>query len=1125
MYKIYTKTVYGPPGRMRQILRIMKLTTFIIFFALMQVSAATLAQRVTVTEKTISLRQLFNEINKQTGYNVIWSADQVNGDRIVPAGFNNTPLLEVLNKTTENTNLTYTIEDRTVVIRERSPGLLDRVKSAVGAEVTVTAKVYNELGQPMAGVTVRQKDSQNGTTTDAKGGFTLTVPDNNAVLVFSFVGYETVELRAKDIVTGSIITLKVAVSNLKEVVINKGYYNESRELSTGDVNFVTAKEIAEQPVANVLEALQGRVPGLVITQNTGLPGGNFSVQLRGQSSFQSGSYPIYIIDGVPYSSDLPSTFPYARGGDGTLLNSTLGGGNPLNYLNPYDIESVEVLKDADATSIYGSRAANGAILITTKKGKAGRTKVDLNIQSGFSSPGRTLDMLNTQQYLTVRKEAFKNDGLALPANAYDVNGVWDTTRYTNFTKMLTENTAHFNNAQVSLSGGSTNTQFLVGAGYSSQNTGFKTLIPNDGVNEQGSVHFNINHSSEDQKLKLAFTGSYNSGRNTVQGTDFTRVALGYAPDTPPLFNADGSLNWAPLAPGQVGTFYNQLSFLYNKYRSVSANLVGNAVISYELLRGLQIRSSFGYTNTQIDEILTNPTLAYDPGYMITSGSASYQESNTHSWNIEPQIDYHVQINKGIFSALLGSSFLENTNAITGLQGSGYISDALLENPQSAGSLVSSSNSSQYKYNAIRMRLNYNWEDKYIINLTANRDGSSRFGPGKQFGNFWSAGAAWIFSKETLIAKSLPFLSTGKLRGSYGTTGNDQILNYQFMDIYQPTLYPYNGTGALYPQTLFNPSLAWEIDRKLEVGLELGFLKDRIIIEASYYRNRSGNQLVSAPVSSVTGYTSINENLPATIQNSGTEILLNTVNIKAKDFSWLTSFNLSFNHNKLLSFPGLATSGYQNAFIIGQPITIMRSYHLIGVNPTTGVYQFATANGTPTYSPNPNTDRTVLTNIAPKFTGGFQNSIAYHGFTLDFLFEFRKQTGVNLFGAGILNRPAGSLANIPLDIFLHTWHSPGDQAIYEKYTQSNSGPARNGYNFSKNSDFIYGDASFIRLRNVSFSWELPGSWQRKVHLRNCKLFIHAQNLWTITGYNGIDPESQNSSAPPSRVWTTGLQVGL
>jgi TonB-linked SusC/RagA family outer membrane protein len=1109
------KTRARHPVGFGQMVKIMKLTCFLLTVAFLHVSAGGFSQQVTLSLKDVPIEKVFREIERQTGYGFLYNKKMFADFPNVTIDVKDASIETVLNRCFQSVAMEYLIDKQTIIIRPK----VEAEKAVKAADTTirrdivreVVGLVFDETGEPLSGASIKLKNGKVVAITDAKGQFKLKNVNSDATIVISFTGYaeKMVPLEGK---ADFKIAMSLATNKLDDVQVI-AYGTTTERLNTGDVTTVTSKEIEEQPVSNPLAALEGRVPGLFIAQTTGAPGGGFTVQIRGQSSLLNGNNPFYVIDGIPYPSQTLG-----------LINTTLQNGNPLNFINPADIESIEILKDADATSIYGSRAANGAILITTKRGKAGKMRFNLDAYSGNGQVTREMKILNTQQYLQMRDEAFANDGATPdPTADFDLT-YWDTTSNTDWQKELLANTAHYDDAQASLSGGTTNTQYLVSGGYHRETSVFPVILPDEGADEKASMHFDLLSSSEDHRFKLDLNGSYVSDLNTVQSNDFTQSAYTLPPDAPKVFNSDGSLNWAPLAPGQQGTWSNPFALLYQKYTGRTSNLVGNALISYALLPGLLVKSSLGYTNTQTDEILTYPTSSDDPGLNVTSGISNFNTTNTHSWIIEPQIDYRLKLGMGIFSALTGLTFHENDAAGQNIVGRGFVSDALLENIQSAGSLSTiSSTSTQYKYNAAYGRLNYNWQDKYLLNLTARRDGSSRFGPGKQFANFGAIGAAWIFSNESFFQEDLHFLSFGKIRASYGTSGNDQIGDYRFLDLYTPTSYSYQGIQGLYPANLFNPDLAWELDKKLEGGLELGFLKDRINLNASYFRNRSGNQLVTTPVSAVTGFNSIPANLPALVQNSGIEVMLNVTNIKSKYFYWKTSINVTIPRNKLLSFPNLASSPYANVFIVGQPITIQRLFHESGVNDTTGIYQFATSKGGLTYNPTFNVDNTSVVNVAPRFYGGFLNSFQWKGFTLDVLFQFAKQTGPNVFNTEFYM--PGMMANQPAVVLNH-WQKLGDMKPFEQFSQNYSGPAYNAFgNYLYASDFVYSNASFIRLKNLSLSYDLPINWIQKCHIKAVRVYIHGQNLLTITKYDGNDPENQSSYLPPIKVWTAGFRITL
>lgn len=1120
MYNIYPKkNGYQPPrGYLNKLLLIMKLTTIILITVILHVSASSLAQKVTLAEKNTQLVDVFGHIRTQTGYDFVFAGSDLQGLKPVTINVKNEGLTTVLQKIFAGQPLQFTIEDKLVTIEGKKESLLDKLKAAV-AQITITGKVTDETGQPMFGVTVKVKDGNSATSTDNKGSYTITAPDNNSVIVFSFIGFETQEYAAKNIVNGSTIVMKASQTNLREVVVNKGYYTERQELSTGNTSRVTGKEISEQPVSDPILALEGRVPGLYVQQSSGIPGAGSIIRLRGQNSIANGNDPLFIVDGVPYTSSGINSPQLPGGAVGVPSQFLVPGQNagkgfsPFNNLNPQDIESIEILKDADATAIYGSRGANGVILITTKKGKAGQTLVDANVYTGFGNTTRQMDLLNTQQYLAMRHQAFKNDGQLPGANDYDVNGAWDTTRYTNWQKELIGGTSHFNNAQVSISGGNTNTQFLFGGGYSKQTT----VYPGDYNDRKASMHFSLNNVSTNGKFHSTLSAQYVNDNNQIPDVDFTSAALSLAPDAPALYDSKGNLNW------QSGTWNNPLATLLLTQQAISTNLIGNLNLSYEVLPGLQVKSNFGYTRMELTQNRMRPaTYFYGP----PSASRRLHQFGTNYVNtirIEPQLSYSRNIGQGKLEALIGITDERDHQNSFGITATNFPSDVQIGNIFAASSLSSGGSfDAQYNYSAIYGRLGYNWKEKYLINLTGRRDGSSRFGPGNQFGNFGAIGAGWIFSKEKFISDNFSFLSFGKLRASYGTAGNDQISNYQYLSAYGfNTSNTYQNVNTISPNNIGNPYFGWEVVKKLEAGIELGVLNDRIRLNVDYYRNRTGNQLVGQPLPTTTGFTSIQANLPAVVQNKGLEFQLNTININNKAFSWSTSINLSIPTNKLISFPGLSTNTtYANSLAIGKSIYAVKLLHYTGLNGETGTYTFEDVNHDGTLG---SADYQFLSQIAQKYYGGFLNSINFKGWQLDFLIQFVKQTGRNyLVNPNLF--PAGYLGNQPTAV-LGAWREPGDKTTIEIYTQNGGSQATSAHASYQGSDASISDASFVRLKNVSLSYQLPQKWRNALMLKNARLYFQAQNLITITNYLGLDPETQGQNLPPLRMITTGIQIGF
>lgn len=1108
MYKIILKNSGVPRGYIFKMLLIMKLTTIILITSLLQVTAASFGQRLNLTQKNVTIEKILIEVKFQTGYDVLVFTSKFKTDSKINADFKNASLEQVMDKIVSSDRFTYSIEDKNVVIKEKEPSFLDRI-AAITAAIDIHGRVLDPEGRPLSGATLTVVGSKNSSITSQSGEFHLHNVSENAKIRISYIGYFTRELKATDDL--SKITLEINDSKLDEVQVI-AYGTTTKRLSTGNVTTVSAKDFENQPVSNVLSVLSGRVPGMNITQISGMPGGGYNLDIRGRNSISSGSDPLYIIDGVPVPSQSVNVLENST-------NNPNASGYILNYINPSDIQSIEVLKDADATSIYGSRGANGVVLITTKKGKPGKTTFSLNAQTGISQMNQVKKYLNTEQYLEMRREAFKNDGITPTLAAAPDLLAWDQTRYTDWQKVLLGRKAHFTDIQASLSGGGSNFQYLLSSGFQKRTT----VVPGDFNDQKGSFHFSSSYDSEDHKFKATLTGNLMVDDNRLPEFDPTSSIMTTAPNAPEPLNPDGSINW------ENGTWStNPFSYLLRKSRTKVNNWVLNTNLSYELFTGMQIQTTVGYTNLYTDEYNSFPIAAQMPRINRTRvGSAWFGNNNNSTLILEPQANYRVSLGKGTLSVLAGANITRSLAKGHGIYATGYTSDALLENMLGAVSTtINSVNDTKYRYAAVFGRLNYNYEDKYILNINGRRDGSSRFGPGNRFANFGSAAVAWIFTQEKFIKSALPFLSFGKLRTSYGTSGNDQILDYNYLPTYVPPFFGnYGGTIGLYPEKLYNPNYQWEVNKKAEVGLDLGFLQDRLVWNISYYRNRSSNQLLDTPLPITTGFSSIFVNQAAVVQNMGFESVLNTTNIKNKNLSWSTSINITIPDSKLISYPGLETLPENDRFVIGQPITIKKVYKMINLDPATGKFVYLGKDGQPTTQPVEYVDNVGVINLGKQFYGGLENNIRYKNFSLSFLLRFVKQKGYS----NLYNYQPGSFRNQPL-IVLDRWQKPGDITNIPPFSQN---PNANYFAVTNafNSDLFYTNTSFIRLSNLSLSYELPEAVTKKLHLKNFKFYASANNLFTITRFKGTDPENSmfNTSSvynlPPLRMITGGIRFEL
>ena len=987
----------------------------------------------------------------------------------------------------------------------RTPNEKEAYTEVSPVQSTISGIVTDALGQPVSGVTIQVGGTNVGTISEFDGSYSIQAA-SDAVLIFSAIGYktETVPINGRQEID---LTLQEDITQLDEVVLNAGYYTVTEKERTGNISKVTAVDIEKQPISNPLAALQGRMAGVEIEQTSGLPGSNFSIRIRGRNSIRAGgNEPLYIIDGVPFSSS-------SLGEQQASVALPGGAVSPLNNINPTDIKSIEILKDADATAIYGSRGANGVVLITTKKGAIGKTKLEFNILTGLGKVTNTMNLLKTADYLEMRREAYANEGIdSFPANAYDVNGVWDQNRYIDWQNELFGKSAYLTNFQGSLSSGNEQTSFLLSGNYNGQTT----VFPGDHKNDKISVLSNLNHQTKDGKLSLQLSTNYISNLNDLPPSDYLVLqAFNLAPNAPEPFTENGAFNW------EGSTWNNPLPHLGRTYVSKASTLISNARVGYKILKELELTTNIGFTQSHLSELRTTPSTIFDPIYGVGPifSSAIHNTGKRSSWILEPQLHWDHTFNKTKIQVLTGLTFQERTSTRLSQSASGFTSNNFIESLSAASTLTTLADTrNEYRYNAAFARINLNHKKRYIVNFTGRRDGSSRFGPDRRFANFGAIGAAWIFSEEGFIKNGIPGISFGKLRGSYGSTGNDQIGDYQYLDTYSLSPNQYEGINGIFPSRLYNPDFSWETNKKMEFSVELGLFQDRILMTGSYYRNRSSNQLVGFPLPGTTGFSSINANLNATVENTGWEFELNTVNVRTDNFNWSTSLNVTVPKNRLVSFPNLEGSPYANSLVIGESLNIRKVYQLNGVDPVTGIYQFEDFNGDGSISSVD--DRQAIRNLDPTFFGGLNNSFSVGKFQLDFLFQFTKQLGRNFWSSG--GQIVGAMANQPQTV-TERWQQEGDETSVQLYATGSSQEPRRAFSNYTLSDASISDASFVRLRTVNLSYKLAQNGKDGF---GCQLFVNGQNLWTLTDYLGLDPENKNSQTiPPLKLISLGLRLTL
>jgi TonB-linked SusC/RagA family outer membrane protein len=732
----------------------MKMTFILLFSCALHVCATGLSQQVTLKKQNATLEEVFKEIRKQTGYNFLFTSSTLQNARKVSIDVQKASLTEVMAICAKGQDFTYQITGKSIVVKENTKLLYAAMTPP--DFVLIRGKITNEKGEPLVGAAVRVKGQNRGTQTTADGMFQL-LTQEGVDLEISFLGYEVATLKVeRSLPKGLTIALNPVSGDLNEVQIT-AYGKTTKRLNTGNIVTINAAEIAKHPVPNVLQVLKDRVPGMFIEQRTGVPGGSFSVQIRGNNSL-SDNMPLFVVDGVAYpgAEELPLVKP------GGNRNQFLGG-NALNYLNPNDIESIDVLKDADATALYGSRGAYGVVLITTKKAKSGKSRFTVSSNTGVSMRPKLPQMLNTEEYIMLRKEALKNDGIAAPAATdLDINGTWSDTKYTNWQKELLGRVSVVNDVNATYTGGTGNTNFLIGGNYNKQGS----IARGKGSNRGGTFRFDVNNTTPDNKLFIDLSGSFSSTVNDAIPIDLSGDASTIsAPNAPDLFLPNGSLNW------ERGS--NPFAALNLDYKLLINNLLANSVIRYKPVKGLSLVARIGFNQLVGREFRSTPSTYFNPATIENNlrNTTSYINNFTkRSWTFDPHVIYETGLGrKGKLTNTTGVTLQDQLNVASTITGTNFISDALLINPTLGATVGATYDQAFVKYIGFFTSFNYNWDNKYILSVNARRDGSTKFGPGHRFGNFGSVAGAWIFSEENWMKKNLRFISLGKIRASYGLT--------------------------------------------------------------------------------------------------------------------------------------------------------------------------------------------------------------------------------------------------------------------------------------------------------------------------------------------------------------------
>ncbi|PWS31757.1 SusC/RagA family TonB-linked outer membrane protein [Pedobacter paludis] len=1006
----------------------------------------------------------------------------------------------------------------------------------------ISGKVSSGTSGPIPGVSVFVKGSPNtGTQTDATGIYKLTVPDDAKTLVFSFIGYKTKEVA----ITGSSINANLEEENntLSDVVV-VGYGTQIKKDLTGSVASVKSKDLENLPVTSFEQALQGKAAGVSISSQNGKLGQGITVRVRGASSVTAGSEPLYIVDGIPITT--------------ADLSSTSAPTSALADINTNDIESIEVLKDAAASAIYGARASNGVVLITTKQGKVGKTLIQFNALGGVSTPSNHREFLNAEQYVQILRRAGEG-----AANQDFLNGDYPTlaaakadyaasvesrlNRYSagnndyqtykvnsNWEKAAFQNDPITQQYDLSLNGGNEKTKFYIG-GQALDQQGI--VIGNSYKRYSGRL--NLTNKVTDfleVGVNLNFSNSINNRLSNDNAFSSPLQAVALSPITPFIDPRSGLVSGTlPGAASNFPVYYNPLIGVDNAfYKATVYRTIGKAFANVNIAKGFKFSTDFS-----IDNLNQNEESYYGALTFRNTGTANGDGQNISTFVINANTNnffsYNKTVGKSTFDAVLGTSYQKSTTKYSTIEGQDFPSDAYIKLGSAATKVTASSNESAFSFLSYFFRTNYKYNDRYLVSFSIRADGSSRFGENHKYGYFPAGSLGWIASEEDFL-KTNETISLLKFRVSYGLTGNAEIGNYSARGLFSGTG-AYGGSAGQIPTRIANPDLTWEKTKQLDIGLDFGLLKNRITGVFDFYQKNTTELLLDVPIPQTTGFSTITQNL-GTLKNTGFELGINSENLVGA-FKWSTAITAAINNNKITNLGGqVLNSNEINAAVSNQPIGVFYLPEYAGVDPANGdaIYYLNTTDASGNVNRSTTNDinqaqRIFAGNPNPKYTFGLNNSFSYKNFDLTIFLQGVQ--GNKIFNAGgqyMSASASNGYDNQTVDQ-MDYWNKPGDVTVTPE-------PRLFYANGVGNSTRYLSDGSYIRLKTLTLGYNFPTTILSKIKLSKLRLFATAQNLATITGYKGWDPEvnadyqSTNInqgvdfySAPQPRVISFGINVGL
>jgi TonB-linked SusC/RagA family outer membrane protein len=1050
--------------------------------------------KIDVNVNNVALEELFKDIQSKSEF-IFFYKDNVLKYKVT-LNLKNASVTKILDAALKDTNLTYKVNDRQIVIKEDLNNLQQNSNPKSNQqEKIITGIVRDDTGAPLMGATVQVKGTSIGVTTNFDGEFTLSVPESTTILVISYLGFAKQEVDITD-KTNIEVTMVSDTAALDEIVII-GYGTGQKSLLSDAVSTIKSSQVRDLPVPSVDGLLQGQVAGVQVQQNSGTPGGEISVRIRGLSSISGSNQPLYIIDGIPVTT-----------GDFAQIGYSGQGSSALSDLNPSDIESISVLKDASATAIYGARGSNGIVLITTKRGKEQKSVVSVNMYSGVQQTWNTLDMLNAREWMEYRNDL-------AGSTVFTPEDMANNTIDTNWQDVIFR-TASINSYEVSARGGSEKTQFFVSGTFFEQEG---ILIGTDYERLNGRL--NLDHELSDKVKIGASIGLTYAKTNRVEGDQTLQGPLPNGISTPaifPVYNEDGAYN-------QEGPYSNAVSIAneaINENFSYRTN--SNVYLDWKIIDDLTFTSKWGVDFLNFREHAYESTRTVQGARFNGLGFETYSNiSNIVSNNL---LKYKKKFHKHKIEALVGYTFEKYQFRSSFIRGQDFADDDL-EYISSAATIVSASaNATDEGIRSYLGRLNYNFDDRYILAITGRFDTSTKFGTNNRTGFFPAASVAWRLIKEDFL-KDQKTISDLKLRVSYGLTGNDDIRPFLFSELYGNT--SYDGQPGIFPSNIPNPDLKWESTTQFNIGINVGLFDDRITLTADYYNKQTKDLLLSRPLPSSTGFSSITENV-GRVENKGIELSIESQNFIGENFTWNTQFNISGNRNEVLELyngqpiDDIGRGG--NRIMEGQPIGIFYSFKSLGVDPSTGDIVYADTNFDGEITSD---DRTIVGNPHPDFIFGLTNNFTYKGF--DAAIFLQGSYGNDVFNGSRLFLESLQGGDNQVADVTRRWQQPGDITDIPRATTD---PIAAAQNKRVSSRFIE-DGSYLRVKNVTVGYTLKKDVMEKTMFSSLRVYFSAQNLLTFTNYSGLDPEvnyrgDDNSvigtdffTYPQAQVFTLGVNL--